>query len=76
MPRQDIERQHELEPKRIEYAKEKITKLGFEITFESDTRITFMFRGAPVNLFPYSGWHTGSTIKDGRGIEKLLRQLV
>lgn len=31
MARLDIERQKELEPKRMNYAKEQITKLGYEV---------------------------------------------
>jgi hypothetical protein len=69
------ERQNELEPKRLEYAKEQITKLGYAIDFENDTMIRFLFKGHPVSFFPYSGWHSGSTIKDGRGLQKLLKQI-
>lgn len=75
MARLNIERQKELEPKRFEYAKTKITELGFIITFEDETRLEFLFKGEKIMLYPYSGWHTGKTIKDGRGIEKLLKQL-
>ena len=67
--------QKENEPKRIVYAKEQLSKLGIEITFECATRIEFYFKGEKIQLFPYSGWHTGKTIKDGRGIAKLLKQL-
>lgn len=67
--------QKELEPKRLEYAKSEIAKLGYEITFEDSTRIEFVFKGEVVKLFPYSGWHTGKSIVDGRGIAKLLKQL-
>ena len=34
-----------------------------------------MFDNEKVKFFPYSGWHTGKSIKDGRGIENLLKQL-
>ncbi len=75
MARLNLELQKKLEPKRLEYAKQQITKLGFEITFECETRIEFMFKGHKVSLFPYAGWHTGKSIVDGRGLEKLLKQL-
>lgn len=75
MARLDIERQGELQPKRMEYAKEQITKLGYKIEYETETEIAFLYEGKVVKLFPYSGWHTGQTIKDGRGISKLLRQI-
>jgi len=73
--RQDIERQKEFEPKRIEFAKQQIKSLGYKITFECSTRIEFVFRNEVIKFFPYSGWHTGKTIKDGRGINKLLKQI-
>lgn len=76
MARLDIERQKKLEPERIKWAKKKIQELGFDITFECETRIEFEFKGETVKLFPYSGWHTGKSIKDGRGIQKLLNQLM
>lgn len=75
MSRLDKEREQRLQPKRVEYAKDKIKELGFEITFESSTRIEFVFKGSVVRVYPYSGWHTGASIKDGRGIENLLEQI-
>lgn len=75
MGRLDIERQKELEPKRMEYARNQITALGYEITEENATALKFVFKGSTVTLFPYSGWHTGKTIQDGRGIAKLLKQI-
>jgi hypothetical protein len=60
---------------RMKYAKEQITALGYEIIFEDRTKLQFEFNGKKVNLFPYTGWHTGPTIKDGRGIENLLKQI-
>lgn len=75
MGRLDEERQNELEPKRMEYAIEQLTKLGYTPTYVDKTRIEFGYMDAKVTLFPYSGWHTGKTIKDGRGLKKLLEQL-
>ena len=75
MARQDIERQQELEPQRIEYAVKKITELGYDITHRDNTKIKFFFKGEQVTLFPYSGWHTGKSVTDGRGLNKLLEQI-
>jgi len=79
MSRLNTERQTELEPKRIDYAKKCIKDLGLEITkdisIENKTFFEFMYNGSPVRFFPYSGWHTGKTIKDGRGLQNLLNQL-
>lgn len=73
--RQDIETQKELEPKRIEYAIEKLTDMGFNVVKINDTTIKFIYKNHWVTLFPYSGWYTGKSIKDGRGIDNLLKQL-
>lgn len=73
--RLDIERQKELEPKRMEYARNQITALGYPVTEINATTLQFTFRGSPVTLYPYSGWFTGRTVNDGRGIINLLKQM-
>jgi hypothetical protein len=75
MSRLNEDRKIELEPKRIYHAIACIAKLGFEVTKVSDTEINFEFNGCKVYFFPYSGWHSGQSIKDGRGLQKLLNQL-
>lgn len=69
------QREEALQPLRMQYAKEEIAKLGYQIEYYNQTFLTFYFKGSLVKMFPYSGWHTGKTIKDGRGIEKLLKQI-
>ena len=64
-----------IQKERLEYAKMRIEELGYDIFFEIDYEIRFIFEDYPVYLFPYSGWHSGSTIKDGRGLENLLKQI-
>jgi hypothetical protein len=75
MPRLNIERQNELEPKRIQYAIEQITKLGHEIVYQDNTKIQFMFQDKKVTLYPYSGYFNGKSVKAGRGIDYLLSQI-
>ena len=75
MSRLDIERQLKLEPERMEFAIKEISGKGYVINKVSDTQIQFDFNGHTVNFFPYSGWASGSSIKDGRGIKKLLKQI-
>ena len=75
MARLDIERQKEIEPERFEYAKQKLSELGLEITYNDGNRLEFMFKGHKIQLYPYSGWHTGKSIRAGRGIKNLLNQL-
>ena len=69
------EREAELQPIRIASSKKKLESMGFIITQEDDTKIIFDFKGSPVTFFPYSGWHAGKTIEDGRGFDNLLSQL-
>ena len=75
MARLDIERQERLEPERMKIAKTALTSLGYEITQETKTWLTFTYKNCLVKFFPYSGWHTGKTIQDGRGLQNLLKQL-
>jgi len=73
--RLDQEREKALTPTRAEFARNIINHLGLEIVFDNDTEIHFMFKNEVIKLFPYSGWHTGKSIVDGRGIEKLINQI-
>jgi len=73
--RLDQEREKELQPERMSYAIEQIEKLGYPVVHADGTKIKFFFNDEPVTLFPYSGWHTGKSIKDGRGLQNLLNQL-
>ena len=59
----------------METAKSELNGLGLNIVEETADRIKFMFRGSIVTYYPYSGWATGKTIKDGRGLQNLLKQL-
>nr|DAI10104.1 MAG TPA: hypothetical protein [Caudoviricetes sp.] len=69
------ERQQELQPGRTEYAITRLRSLGYPVIEINATTLQFTFRGFPVTLYPYSGWFTGKTVKDGRGIKNLLKQI-
>jgi len=73
--RLDKEREQELQPERMAYAKEQLSAFGIVIDYEDATTIIFTHKGHKVTLYPYSGWHTGKSITDGRGIGRLLKQL-
>jgi hypothetical protein len=75
MARLDIERQKELEPERIEFSIKSIEDLGIPVQYADETKIGFIFKKYMVWFYPYSGWHTGKSIKDGRGLQNLLKQL-
>ena len=69
------EREMTLLPKRMEFALAELKKLGFE-TINDKVVIEFIFHGSKVLFYPYSGWHTGKTIEDGRGWDHLMKQLI
>lgn len=74
--RLNIERQKELEPKRMAYAHERLTTLTeVDILEITDKRIVLKFKNEKVILYPYSGYYNGKSVKAGRGIDSLLKQL-
>lgn len=75
MGRLNIERQIELEPERLKYDKSEIEKKGYLVEQINSNELQFEFKGSIIKVFPYSGWCTGKTIQDCRGIRKLLKQI-
>lgn len=51
------------------------TKMGLNPVKVNEAKITFEFKGKPISYWPYSGWASGESIVDGRGIKTLLNQL-
>ena len=64
-----------IQKKKLEYAKYRLEENGIDIVAQSEYQIQFFFQGHKVYFFPRSGWHSGSTIIDGRGLNNLLKQL-
>lgn len=76
MPRLDEDRVKDLQPKRMEVALETLQCFScIEIVWDDDTKIEFIYNGHKCTFYPYSGWGTGKTIKDGRGLANLTKQL-
>lgn len=75
MARLDKEREEKLTPTRIAYAIEKISELGIFVEKKDEKTLRFWWKNEIVTYYPYSGWHSGKTIIDGRGIDNLLKQL-
>lgn len=73
--RLDQEREARLQPKRVQTAMLEIAQKGYVVTQNDPTCLHFYKDGNLIRFFPYSGWHTGKGIKDGRGLENLLRQI-
>lgn len=74
--RLDQEKQKKLEPLRMKSCKTELEKLGFEVRVVSKTELQFEFMGSTIRFWPYSGWHSGKTILDGRGFNNLVYQLL
>lgn len=73
--RLDKQKEDKLQPTRMNVAITKITELGYEIIDRKKVSLSFMFKGSKVTYFPYSGWASGKTITDGRGLENLINQI-
>lgn len=69
------ERQQALQPGRIEYARTQLQEFGYDVEQIAPTTLRIIHRGIPVIIYPYTVWFTGKTVKDGRGINNLLKQL-
>lgn len=59
---------------RYDYALRELTKLGYKVKSICGG-LEFIHKGSPVKIYTYKGWFTGKTVKDGRGIANLLKQL-
>jgi hypothetical protein len=70
--RLDKEREEELQPKRIEHSMKVLEQFQPK---QIGKRIEFYHKGYLVYFYPYSGWHSGKSIKDGRGLQNLLKQI-
>lgn len=65
------------EEARMLYAKKEIEALGYTVTEVPEQRaLTFDYKGNTITLYPYKGWFTGKGVKDGRGVRKLLNQII
>lgn len=65
------------EDKRIAFAKSELEKRGYTVTFDEPNKcLMFEHKGNTIRLYPYTGWFTGKGIKDGRGLQTLLKRLL
>lgn len=55
--------------------KAKLEELGLEVRQAGGDLLEFVYNGNTIKFWPYSGWHSGKGIKDGRGFKNLLRQI-
>lgn len=69
-------RREMLQDGRVDFAIRELTKMGFDVKLLGKATLEFEFGGHTVRFFPYTGWHAGKSIKDGRGWKNLRKQLV
>ena len=74
-----MERDETVVKTRHEYAIDLISSqlevFGLSIAGEDGQSVWFDWKGHQVRHWSYTGWHSGKTIKDGRGIHRLIDQL-
>lgn len=70
-----VEERKRLEPGRVQYAVEQLTKRGFEIHYQDHNTVQFWYKDNIITIYPYTGWYTGKGVKNGRGIQNLLNEL-
>jgi len=76
MSRLNKERESKLQPIRIKKAIDILKEMGYDPIEIGNSKICFThFNGNLVTFWPYSGWHSGHDIEDGRGLKHLLNQL-
>lgn len=74
--RLDQDREHKLTPTRTEAAISALEKLGKYIERDDEKKcVYFIHNKEMITYWPYSGWASGKSIVDGRGLENLLKQL-
>ena len=75
MARLENARKSKLQLPRMQYAINELESRGYLVKKVSEAEITFFHNNEQIRYFPYSGWATGNTINDGRGLQLLLSQL-
>ena len=64
------------EQNRMQYAKSKLEQKGYSVTEDGSNKcLVIEVKGNKIRFYPYRGWFTGKGIKDGRGIDNLLKQI-
>jgi len=65
-----------LEPKMIAEALKTFQSLGIEPKLvKKGVMMVFEHKGSDIQFFPYTGWYSGKSVRDGRGINNLVRIL-
>lgn len=73
--RLDQQREDKLQPQRMRKCQVTLESLGYKVEVFEPDRLEFEHKGQIVKFWPYSGWHSGRSIEDGRGFGILLTKL-
>ena len=65
----------QIQPERMNIALFELAFINVDVVFQNESEIHFMHKGSLIKYFPYTGWATGKTINDGRGLQTLLNQI-
>lgn len=69
-------RRGRLEPGRWQRAKNLLAGKGYMIEESLEQKcLRFPYKGNIVTFWPYTGWFSGKGIRDGRGIDNLIKQI-
>lgn len=61
---------------KMEFICDVLDVLDLDIVDKSPHTVSFLFKGYVVKYNPLKEWASGRTIKDGRGVKNLIKQLV
>ena len=77
MARLDKEREKILFPRRYNYCLKRLKELGLMVKEDLNNKcIIIIYKDNQIRFYPYSGWASGKCIKDCRGFNKLLKQII
>ena len=60
---------------RMNYSKQQLEQRGYIVTEVDRTLLEFTHKGNTIKFYPYTGWHSGKGIKQGRGFWNLIHKL-
>lgn len=70
------DRQAELEPERINAARQQFDRLKLKYDYNTAMRcFVIQYHTGLIFFYPYTGWFSGKRIGDGRGILKLIKRI-
>lgn len=70
------ERRQRKESGRVSYARTKLEERGIVYLYNENIKaIEFVHKGCIIRFYPYTGWFNGRSVKEGRGLDNLLKQL-